>query len=139
MRACTSLFYFFCLCMYISVCPFCCVLVLYGHAFHCICCCVYVRVHASVCTSVLQVVFVPLHSARLCDCHFCHVCLDIFGSQLQFVGELPLRQLFPKAASISPCIVSLCASVRVKYSWIKPEIGIHIENITEMKMIGIVK
>ncbi len=111
--------------------------IVYVHAFDYMCCCVYLCVQACVCTGVLRVVFVPLLSARLCDCHFRHVCLDIFGSQLQFVGELALRQLFPKAASISLCIVNLCASIRVKYSWNKPEIN--VENITKMKMTGIVK
>lgn len=61
------------------------------------------------CTGVLCAVFVPLHSAGLCDCHFRHVCLDVFGSQLQFAGELARRQLIPEAASVSlSALVSLC-------------------------------
>lgn len=61
-----------------------------------------------VCTGVLCVDFVPLHIAGLGDCHFRHVCLDIFGSQLQFVRERALCQLITKAASISLCA---CESV----------------------------
>lgn len=72
--------------------------------------CVCVHTHACMCTGVLCVAFVPLHSAGLSDCHFRHVCLDIFGSQFQFVGELALRQLIPKASSISPCA---CESVGI--------------------------
>lgn len=53
-------------------------------------------------------VFVPLLIAELHDCHFCHVCLDIFGRQLQFVGELAVRQFITKPASISVCA---CESV----------------------------
>lgn len=63
---------------------------------------------------VLCVVFVPLHSAGLCDCHFRHVCLDTFGSQLRFVGELAPCQLIPEAASIS---LGACESVCIH----KPE------------------
>lgn len=61
-----------------------------------------------ICTGALRVVFVPLHSAGLGDCHFRHVCLHIFGSQLQFVRGLAVFQLITKADSISLCA---CESV----------------------------
>lgn len=63
----------------------------------------YVFLCAGTLAQVSFLVFVPLHSADLLDCHFCHVCMDIFGSQLQFVGELAPRQFITKAATISPC------------------------------------
>lgn len=68
-----------------------------------VCVSVCVSVHSCMCTGVLCVVVVPLHSGGVGDCHFRHVCLDTFGSQLQFVGELALCQLITKAASISLC------------------------------------
>lgn len=88
---------------------------------------------------VLCVVFVPLHGAGLCDCHFRHVCLDIFGSQLRFVGELALCQLIPEAASISLCACeSVCIHKRKKIivslelTWITKT----ILYITKKGMIG---
>lgn len=79
--------------------------------YFCFVCCIAVGVRARtcMCTGVLCDAPCALAQHRpVCDCHFCHVCLDAFGSQLQLEGWRS-ASYFPKLLAFLCVCVCVCA------------------------------